>query len=103
MSPKTICTKICLCFLFLLLYFTGWTQVIKGIVLDARTGEPMTGATVTIKEADRRQFVRLSSFLLCPSAAYSGGPDPGRRWHYRRRALRSMSHELSIKNRATFG
>ncbi|HMH22490.1 MAG TPA: TonB-dependent receptor [Puia sp.] len=63
MLTKTICTKLCLCSLFLLLFFCGRAQTIKGIVLDARTGEPMTGATVMVLEAGRQQFVKLDGYF----------------------------------------
>jgi len=59
MLPKTICKKIYTCFLLLLLYFTGQSQSIRGIVLDARTGEPMAGATVVVKQGGKKQFVQL--------------------------------------------
>jgi hypothetical protein len=47
------------CTLFLLAGLTASSQEIKGFVADSRTGEPMTGATVTIKESGKKQFVQL--------------------------------------------
>jgi outer membrane receptor protein involved in Fe transport len=63
MPTKTFCTKICLCFSFIIIYFTGQGQIVKGIVLDSKTGEPMTGATVMVKEAGRKQFVKLDGYF----------------------------------------
>jgi len=63
MLTKTICKRFILCSLFLLLYFFGRSQTIRGVVLDARTGEPMTGATVTVKEAGKKQFVKLDGYF----------------------------------------
>ena len=37
----------------------GFGQEIRGVVTDVRTGEPMIGATVFIKEAGRKLFVEL--------------------------------------------
>ncbi|HZE85538.1 MAG TPA: TonB-dependent receptor plug domain-containing protein, partial [Puia sp.] len=64
MLPKTICTKIFLSSLLLFLYFSSQSQTIRGIVLDSRTGEPMTGATVMVKEASKRQFVKLDGYFM---------------------------------------
>ena len=47
----------------LLINFVCLSQV-KGIVLDARTGEPMTGATVTIKQTGMKQFVQLDGNFI---------------------------------------
>jgi outer membrane receptor protein involved in Fe transport len=45
--------------LLLLTTLRGFGQEIRGVVTDLRTGEPMTGATVSIVETGRRQFVQL--------------------------------------------
>jgi outer membrane receptor protein involved in Fe transport len=63
MFTKATRARLCLFFLFTLLYFTGHSQVLKGIVLDARTGEPMSGATVMIKVSSQAQFVQLRNNL----------------------------------------
>jgi hypothetical protein len=54
-----------LLFLFLLSLFhsIGYSQTVKGTVLDSQTGEPMTGATVTIKETGKKQFVQLNGLF----------------------------------------
>jgi hypothetical protein len=57
MTAKSICRKLCFCLLFFLLYHTGHSQTLRGVVLDAKTGEPMIGATVMVKEAGQKQFV----------------------------------------------
>jgi outer membrane receptor protein involved in Fe transport len=56
---KTFSTAIILLLPFLLSAFTGYAQQIKGLVTDLQTGEPMTGATVLIKETGKRKFVQL--------------------------------------------
>jgi outer membrane receptor protein involved in Fe transport len=43
----------------LLISFQGKAQLVNGIVTDAVTGEPMTGATVHIKETGSMTFVQL--------------------------------------------
>src|ERR1700748_3130608 len=54
--------------LFLLLSLTARTQVLKGQVLDAKTGEPMSGATIEIKgknlSHDRKLFVQLDGIFV---------------------------------------
>jgi len=65
--------------LLLLFYLTGTSQI-RGVVLDAATGEPMAGATVMVKESSqasfhfgKRQFVRLDGYFAfkdVPSGDY---------------------------------
>lgn len=50
---------------FLLLSITGFSQAIKGRVFDAKTGEPLTGAIVRLKDSRINTTVNLDgSFLL---------------------------------------
>lgn len=63
MTAKATCKRLCLCLLFFLLYFTGRSQTIRGIVLDAKTGEPMIGATVLVRESGQKQFVQLDGYF----------------------------------------
>ena len=52
--------KITLSVLLLLSQVFVRAQGIKGVVLDGRSGEPMTGATVMIRETGQKQFVALN-------------------------------------------
>jgi TonB-dependent receptor len=63
MTAKSICRKLCFCLFFFLLYHIGHSQTLRGVVLDAKTGEPMIGATVLIKESGRKQFVQLDGYF----------------------------------------
>jgi len=44
--------------------FSAFAQTVKGRVTDAVTKEPMVGATVSIKEAGKSQFVQLDGFFI---------------------------------------
>lgn len=53
--------------LFLLIFTAGksFGQEIRGVVTDVQTGEPMIGATVSVKETGKKQFVQLDGkFVL---------------------------------------
>src|SRR5262245_56331959 len=63
MFPKTNWTRLLLCLFLLLFSFAGQSQVLRGVVLDAKTGEPMSGATVVVKRADEKEFKQLNSDL----------------------------------------
>lgn len=63
MTAKSICQKLCFCILFFLLYHTGHSQTLRGVVLDAKTGEPMIGATVLVRESGQKQFVQLDGYF----------------------------------------
>ncbi|MDP4265123.1 MAG: carboxypeptidase-like regulatory domain-containing protein, partial [Bacteroidota bacterium] len=58
-SLKRSCLKTVLVLIPALLTCVICFSQVKGTVTDARTGEPMTGATVTIKETGKKQFVQL--------------------------------------------
>ncbi|HEY4286547.1 MAG TPA: TonB-dependent receptor [Puia sp.] len=67
MSSKANHAWLILSLLFLLFSAAASAQVLKGQVLDAKTGEPMSGATVEIKAAgspDHKQFVKLDGSFL---------------------------------------
>lgn len=61
----TISTRFLRCSLllttFLIFAFSASSQTIKGKVIDAASGEPLAGATVTINK-DLKQFVRVTGF-----------------------------------------
>jgi outer membrane receptor protein involved in Fe transport len=60
--------------LFLLAGLGAYSQEIKGVVTDFKTGEPMTGATVMIKETSKVQYVQLDgkfSFKNIKPGSYS--------------------------------
>ncbi|MDQ2863443.1 MAG: TonB-dependent receptor, partial [Bacteroidota bacterium] len=59
LSFKRNYSSIFLVLLILLSSFQLQAQTIKGFVTDATTGEPMTGATVLLKETGSRQYVQL--------------------------------------------
>lgn len=56
-------------FILIFFYFTGRSQSIRGIVLDAKTGEPMTGATVSVRGTGKSQFVKLDGNFFIRSLA----------------------------------
>ena len=58
-STKTAVARILFLFVILLTGVGAYSQSIKGNVTDAKTGEPMDGATVLIKETGKKQFVQL--------------------------------------------
>ena len=61
---KTICLKAVTLLIAALLNNSICLSQVKGTVLDARSGEPMTGATVTIKETGKKQFVQLDGNFI---------------------------------------
>ncbi|HTI12233.1 MAG TPA: TonB-dependent receptor [Puia sp.] len=60
MNSATVLTL----FLFLLACGTVRGQEITGLVTDLKTGEPMTGATVLIKETGKMQYVQLDGKFI---------------------------------------
>ena len=60
-------------FLFLLSAFLGITviyaQTIKGTVVDSRSGEPLVGASITIKGTTYKAIVKLDGSFLMKSVA----------------------------------
>ncbi len=69
MFSKANCMRVCMSFIFIFFYFIGRGQAIRGIVLDAKTGEPMTGATVSVKGTGKSQFVKLDGNFAVRSLA----------------------------------
>src|SRR5258708_3965622 len=68
MSSKANLQRLGSSLLFLILSLIGRGQSLKGQVLDAKTGEPMSGATVEIKASNTKkefkQFVQLDGHFL---------------------------------------
>lgn len=60
---KSAGISICFILSFLVLAIASNAQVLKGNVIDAKTGEPMTGATVQIKETGKKEFVQLDGIF----------------------------------------
>lgn len=68
MSSKANSKRLALSLLCIFLSFLGEAQVLKGVVLDAKTGEPMSGATVVVKTtADaatiQKKYVKLDGYF----------------------------------------
>ena len=63
MLSKANRTRLSLSLFLLLFSFITQAQTLRGVVLDAKTGEPMSGATVLIKPNNIRQFVRLDGYF----------------------------------------
>lgn len=67
MSSKTNALRLALSLICLLFSFLGQAQTLKGVVLDAKTGEPMSGATVVVRTAGAsstlRKFVQLDGYF----------------------------------------
>lgn len=77
MPSKANPIRLALSLLLLFLSLAARTQVLKGQVLDAKTGEPMSGATIELKgknlSGDRKLFVRLDGnfvFRNLPAGEY---------------------------------
>jgi len=61
---QRLTVKILFTFFSFFLSIALFAQEIKGEVIDSRTGEPMQGATVMIKDAGKKQFVQLDGKFL---------------------------------------
>jgi len=77
MLSKTNPPRLGLSLLLLLFSFIGRGQSLKGQVLDSKTGEPMSGATIELKgknlSGDRKLFVKLDGnfvFRNLPAGEY---------------------------------
>jgi outer membrane receptor protein involved in Fe transport len=58
-SAKHTTINLLFCFLLFFSGLVAHSQTIKGTVIDAKTGEPMDGATVLLKDKGNKQFVGL--------------------------------------------
>ena len=68
MSSKTNGRRLVLSLLCILFSFLAEAQVLKGVVLDSKTGEPMSGATVVVRPAadaslSLKQYVQLDGYF----------------------------------------
>lgn len=65
--PKTITQQLkkvgLLSIIFLLFATIAFSQTIKGKVTDALTGEPLVGATIEIKQTNKKYFVQLDGYF----------------------------------------
>src|SRR5665213_2527720 len=74
LRSKVFSYRIILSFLLILLFTTAHSQTLKGKIFDARTGEPMTGATVILEPAHYQTTVQLDgtfTFRGLPAGKYS--------------------------------
>lgn len=72
-KTKLLAVQLGMCFSFLLFILPGFAQDIKGVIADSITGEPMTGATVTLKPGGIKQMVQLNGtfrFKKIPAGTY---------------------------------
>lgn len=60
MRSRNCFYRIILFFLLMVTVTSAWSQTIKGTVRDAKTGEPMTGATVSLKNTHYATTVQLN-------------------------------------------
>ncbi|WP_431210397.1 hypothetical protein ACQ86N_30920 [Puia sp. P3] len=63
MLSKANQARLSLSLLFTLFSFISQAQTLRGVVLDAKTGEPMSGATVLIRPSNLRQYVQLDGYF----------------------------------------
>jgi len=61
MLSKANWTRLSLSLLLILFSFISQAQVLRGVVLDAKTGEPMSGATVVVKNSSEKEFKQLNN------------------------------------------
>jgi len=61
MLSKANRTRLLFSLLLILFSFLSQAQALRGVVLDAKTGEPMSGATVVVKNTSEKEFRQLNT------------------------------------------
>lgn len=69
LQNQKLTARICIAGLLLLFTFQIHAQAISGTVTDEKTGEPMQGATVVLKDSGKKQYVQLDGKFSFKSLA----------------------------------